>query len=412
MIKVKKYKRVIAFVLLIAVMWSMLLSWAVQADYVADVATGYYQAANRDTLNCKSYAIVEISTGTIVETKNPDVHIEVGNITKLMTMYLALEHMVNAGDNLQTMIPVSVNAQLAARGRATVYLDGYKREKISIEQALTAVSIASAVDAAYVLAEYVSGTESNFVAHMNAKAKEMGMNDSYFADCSGVSVDGQYTTAHDLAVLSYNLLSKHPEITNYTKLTYGKFEHKTTDGSYTEMVSANNLTRHKFFPQSDGLLIGSSKEDGYSMVGTVQKDGSRVATVVLGCLDQNYRAAETRFLLEYGVENFEYRNIEVSGTFVRKVNVKKGEETRIKTETLGEFSTILNVNDFDRIQRKVVINKELVVPVAKGTEVGEIIYSLDGEELGRVTIITSEDMEKAGWFKLLVRAILEFFGFV
>lgn len=405
-------KRFITFITLIAVIWAMMLSWAVHADYEAEIATGYYQSINHDKLNCKSYAIIEISTGTIVESKNADIQIEVGNITKLMTMYLALEHMTAKEDTLQTLIPVSVAAQNAAKGRATVYLDGYKREKITIEQALTAVSIASAVDAAYVLAEYVSGTEKSFVDHMNTKAKEMGMNNSYFGDCSGVSVDGQYTTAHDLAILSYNLLSKYPNVTNYTKLTYGKFEHKTTDGSYTEMISANNLTRHKFYSLSDGLLIGSSREDGYSMVGTVSSGGSRVAAVVLGCEDQNHRAADTRYLLEYGVANFEYRTIEVTGTFVRKVNIKKGEETRINTETLGEFSTILNVADFERIERKVVINKELVAPVAEGVEVGEIVYTLDGEEIGRVKVITSESMEKAPWYKLLVRAILEFFGFV
>ena len=405
-------KRFITFVTLIAVSLSVLTGMIAHADYQADVATGYYQSIKKDELNCDSYAIVEISTGKIVESKNPDLHIEVGNITKIMTMYLALEYMTAKGDNLQTLIPVSVAAQNAARGRATVYLDGYKKEKITIEQALTAISIASAVDAAYVLAEYVSGTENSFVKHMNTKAKEMGMNDTLFGDCSGVTVDGQYTSAHDLAVLSYNLLSKYPEVTNYTKLTYGKFEHKSTDGSYTEMISANNLTRHKFYQQSDGLLIGSSNEDGYSMVGTVSGGGTRVAAVVLGCDDQNYRAAETRYLLEYGVKNFEYRTLDVPGTFVRKVNIKKGEETRINVETAGEFSVILNVKDFERIEKRVIINKDLVAPIEKGKEVGEIVYSLDGEELGRVPVVTSQSMEKASWFKLLVRAILEFFGFV
>lgn len=176
------------------------------------------------------------------------------------------------------------------------------------------------------------------------------------------------------------------------------------------MVSANNLTRGKFYQQSDGLLVGSNSEDGYAMVGTVANESTRSVAVIVGAADENYRAAEIKKLLEYGLSAFEYRQIETKGTFVRKINIKDGKEKKIKTEAASDFSVLLNKEDFDKIVKKVDVNKTIQAPAHKGDVVGEVVYMVGEKELGRIEIVLSEDMEKAGWFTLLIRKILAFFG--
>jgi D-alanyl-D-alanine carboxypeptidase (penicillin-binding protein 5/6) len=176
------------------------------------------------------------------------------------------------------------------------------------------------------------------------------------------------------------------------------------------MVSANNLTRGKFYPESDGLVVGSNSEDGYAMVATVSDGTTRAVAVVVGAKDENFRAAEIKRLLEFGLVGFEYRQIEVAGTFVRKINIKDGENKKIKTEAASDFSVLLNKNDFEKVERKIEITKTIKAPAKKGDVVGEVVYMLEEKELGRANIVLSEDMEKAGWFTLLIRKILAFFG--
>ena len=235
------------------------------------------------------------------------------------------------------------------------------------------------------------------------------MKNTLYTDSTGIAKD-QYTSANDLAVLACDLLNKYPSVTDYTKLTYGLFKHESTQEGDTEMVSSNNLTRGKFYQQSDGLLVGSDAEFGYAMVGTVADESTRSVAVIVGAADENYRAAEIRTLLEYGLTAFEYRQIETKGTFVRKINIKDGKEKKIKTEAAADFSVLLNKDDFDKIEKKVEITKTVQAPAKKGETVGEIVYMLEEKELGRVEIVLSEDMEKAGWFTRLIRKILSFFG--
>ena len=379
------------------------------ADFSSTQASKLYKDTTVDNITSKAYALGNANANLVMQNKNGDLQIRVGNVMKLMTLYLTFEAIASGKITLETQFEVSVAAQKASDGRARVFLDGYKHEKITVKQAIEAVCIASANDAAYVLAEGLGGTEQNFVTMMNAKATELGMKNTLYTDSTGISKD-QYTSANDLAILACDLLNKYPSVTDYTKLTYGVFKHESTKEGDTEMVSANNLTRGKFYQQSDGLLVGSNSEDGYAMVGTVANESTRSVAVIVGAADENYRAAEIKKLLEYGLSAFEYRQIETKGTFVRKINIKDGKEKKIKTEAASDFSVLLNKEDFDKIVKKVDVNKTIQAPAHKGDVVGEVVYMVGEKELGRIEIVLSEDMEKAGWFTLLIRKILAFFG--
>lgn len=403
-------KKSLCILLIVAILNTFVLSSAVYADFSKTQATEIYKATKIEGLTSKAYAIGNAEANQVVQASSTaDDKIRVGNVTKLMTLYLAYEAIENGILTADSQLEVSVAAQEISTGRARVFLDGYKHEIITVKQAIEAVCIASANDAAYVLAEGIGGTEANFVKMMNDKAAELGMTNTTYSDCTGIQTN-QHTTARDLAILGCEILNKHVEITEYTKLTYGKFQHTSTGKGETEMVSSNNLTRGKFYTESDGLIVGSNKEDGYAMVATVSDGKTRSVAVIVGAKDENYRAAEIKKLLEYGLSGFEYRQIETAGTFVRKINIKDGESKKIKTEAAADFSVLLNKNDFDKVERKVEITKTVKAPAQKGQVVGEVIYKIGERELGRVDIVLSEDMEKAGWFTLLIRRILAFFG--
>lgn len=406
----KLFKKIICSLLIISIMNIYVLSSFVMGAYSKTEATNIYNSTKLDELTSKSFAIGNADANKVVQVGG-DVEnkYHVGNITKLMTLYLTYEAIENGKITMESVLTTSVNAQKIADGRTRVFLDGYKREQITVKQAIEAVCIASANDAAYVLAEGIAGSEDDFVAMMNNKAKELGMNNTNYTDCTGIKTD-QYTTAEDLAILGCDIIKKYPSILEYTKLTYGKFQHTSTGLGETEMVSANNLTRGKFYTESDGLMVGSSSVDGYSMVATVSDGKTRSVAVVVGAADENYRAAEIKKLLEYGLVGFEYKKIEISGTFVRKINIKNGKNKKIATEAAEDFYALLNVEDFEKVQRKVEINKKVSAPAKKGEAVGEVIYFVEDEEIGRIDIVLSENMEKANWFTILIRRILAFFG--
>lgn len=234
-----------------------------------------------DGLKAKSYAAVHFDSGAVVlESANSKEHFTIGNMVKLMTLYLTFEAVENGATSLNSSVGISKNAQKISEGRERVYLDAGKGESITVEEAVTAVCVASANDAAYALAEHVSkGSEADFVALMNNKAEELGLENTKYTDSTGIATidNGQYSCAADVAVLSSNLVKNYPDVLKYTTITSGVFKHTSTGQPDTEMLSSNALISSKMYPECDGLLVGYSKADLYAQSATAERDGERVA---------------------------------------------------------------------------------------------------------------------------------------
>lgn len=396
---------------------SMLTAWmllfgavAVSADYGKTAATKIYNETTLEALQSKSCMLLDYQTGTVLFHKNETERYPVGNMVKIMTLLLTFESIAKGETTLETEFAVSKHAQQVSVGRARVFLDGNKREKITVKQAVQAICIASANDAACALAEYLGGSETSFVERMNAKAEELGLKDTKFVDSTGIDAASQYTSAHDMAILSRSLVLSYPEVLEYTAQTYGVFQHTSTGAEDTTMISSNNLTRGQFYPDSDGLLVGFSNSDGYAQAATVEGGGRRVIAVVIGAANENIRAAELKKLMEYGLTKFEQVMVDAAGTFVRRVTVSNGKDKKISVSTAADFSVLLRAEDKENVVREVVVDGELKAPINKGDVVGEVIYKLGEEELGRVEVVADRDMEKANWFILLIRKILSWLG--
>ncbi len=383
--------------------------------YAGVFATGYsqtdansiYSKADVKNLSAKSFSLLDFDSGTIVYEGNGTQKFPVGNMVKLMTLYLAFEAISNGQTSLDAEFLVVQSAQDKSVGRERVFLDAGKKERITVEQAIEAICIASANDAAYALAHYIGKSEEGFVEKMNKKALELGLKNTFFTDSAGLEA-GHYMSANDAAILSYHLIKNYPEVLNYTIKTYGEFDHWSTGQEKTMMVSSNHLI--KFYNGSDGLITGYSKEDGYAGIGTISVDDKRVIAVVIGVETQSHRAAELKKLLEYGLAEFEYRVIDEAGTFVRRVPIKDGVKKQIATATASDFAIVLQKSEFDKITREVTVSRNLKAPIKRGEVVGEVIYKLNDEEIGRVDIVADEDMGRVGWFKRLIRKILAWLG--
>ena len=421
--KLKQKNRIICLALAIITVFTCGISSLDSSAFNKSTANNIASTSVIDALSAKSFAAVHFDTGeVVVESETSKDHFSVGNLIKLMTLYLTFEAIEKGETRLESNVIVSKAAQKASEGRTRVFLDAGKNEVISVEQAITAVCVGSAEDAAYCLAEHVSkGTEADFVKMMNAKARELGMENTNYVDSTGIAIidNGQYTCAHDLAVLSYNLVKNYPDVLNYTTIMSGMFKHTSTGEPDTEMRSSNALISSGMFPECDGLLVGYSKADLYAQAATADIDGERIAAVVIGEETAEKRAGELKFLIEYTSRTFEMSELEPAGTYVRQLSVKDGKKLKVKTATGGEFSFLQNNAESYTIEKKIIIDNEIVAPVEKGQKVGKVVFqkvTVDEnkekiyEELGSVDLVADEDIEKAGWFTLLIRKILAWLG--
>ncbi len=381
----------------------------VSAAYSKTEATAIYQRTKIESMQSKGFASVEYQSGQLIVQGGDDTRVVIGGLVKIMTLLLTFDAISEGRISLNTEFDVTKHAQDVSVGKARVFLDAGKHERISVKQAVEAVCISNANDAACALAEFLGGDEAAFVTKMNDTCREMGLANTLFTDSTGLKTD-QYTTAEDFVRIVHRLMHDHPEVLPYMNMTYGVFKHTSTGQPDTEMVSYNPLNRNKFYEDADGSMIGSSTQDGYSICGTVTQNDKRVVSVVLGAPDENVRAAEIRKLLEYSVTEYEFRKLCEKGTFVRKVTVKDGKDKRVKTQTASDLSVLVHISDAKRITTSVKITESLKAPVKAGAKVGYMIYSLDGEELGRVELVTSEKMERANWFVRFVRWFLSLFG--
>lgn len=411
----KKNKIILKFISLVLCMCT------INCCFLATTALGFSNATAKDlyanatveNLNVKAFSVIDFSSGKLImESETGNEHYTVGNLVKLMTLYLTFEGIANKSITLQSDVRVTKNAQSAGTGRESVFLDYGKKEIISVEQAIEAICVANANDAACALAETLAINEIEFVKMMNDKAKALGMKNTLYLDSTGIKTieDGQYSSANDVAILSYNLIKNFPDILTYSVITYGYFEHKSTGQPKTEMISSNDLIRKKFMESCDGLLTGYSKADGYAQCATAEINGKREVAVIIGAPNKSARAASLRFLMEYAAENFAHTLIASGGTFVRKVNIKDGKNLKIKTALSADLYVTINVNDVENVKSEIVLDGELKAPIKKGVKVGSVVYKLNDVEIGRADLVTAEKGERAGWFTRFIRMILEWLG--
>ncbi len=395
-------KRIICTILLVAFM-SMLPFTAFAFE--SGLANGIYNNNPVEKASYNSYAVINTRERRVLEHKNGDAKQPAGNLVKMMLLYLTYEALENKDLELSAEIRVPEEA-MGIPGN-TVFLDSNRDEIVTVEQVLNAVCINSANDAAYCLAVSLAASEKACVDKMNKKAEEMGLKNTHFTDCTGADKEGQYTTANDMAYLAYELLSKYPQVTDLTSQKFMWFTHST--GKEDTMVSTNN-SFIRYYGKSKGLIATESEPTKYCLAAVSEISDNTVICIVLGAENDNTGLALARSVSEKSITDYKYTQLDVQGTYVRRIAVEDGEETSVKAETSESFGVFVKHDQVDKVEKTVVPKENLTAPVEKGAVVGYVVYSVDGNELGRSDIVAAEAVEEAGFFTTIIRWFLSLFG--
>lgn len=350
-------------------------------------------------LSSPSAILMEASTGTVLFEKNPDEVRSPASITKIMTLLLIFENLEKGRIHLED--EVSTSAYAKSMGGSQVFLE--EGEIQTVDTLIKCITVASGNDASVAMAEYIAGSESEFVSMMNDKAAALGMNNTHFMDCCGLTSDsGHHTTARDVAIMSRELINKYPQIYQYTKIWMEDITHVTRQGSKPFTLSSTNKLL-KQYQWATGLKTGSTSTAKYCFSATANKNGIDLIAVVMGAPDFKIRFAEAKNLLEYGFAMTKIYVDENKDT-LETVKVAGGKLSEVTLVPEGEFRYLdTSGADFGQIEKTYEYKEGLTAPVNKGEEAGRIRYVLDGKEIGNIAMVTTQDVAKASYLDYLQR---------
>ena len=252
------------------------------------------------------------------------------------------------------------------------------------------------------MSEYIAGSEELFVEQMNRRAKELGMNDTYFKNCHGIDEDGHVTSAYDIALMSRELITKHPKITEYTTIWMDSLR----DGK-SELVNTNKLIRN--YEGATGLKTGSTSTALFNLSATATRDNLSLIAVIMRGETSSIRFSEAQKLLDYGFSNFEYVKFAKKDDIVKKVNIDKGISASIDAILETDSGCLIQKGKSKSISTNIILNDTISAPISKGQILGEIIYSLDGKEISKVNIVAKEDVKKLSIVNMSARVVENWF---
>ncbi len=360
--------------------------------------------SSKPQLLSESYVLMEASTGTVLHEKDMHKVLPPASITKIMTLLLIYEALEEGTITKETIVTTTDHA--ASMGGSQVYLEAGEQQ--TVETLIKCICIASANDACVAMAEHLAGTEEAFVEEMNKKAKELGMNDTHFVNCCGLDVDGHVSTAYDIALMSAELMSRFPDIMTYTTTRIDSMTHTTNKGT-TEFGLTNTNKLLTSYEGITGLKTGSTSKARYCLSATATRNDIDMIAVVLSAPDTKTRFREAATLLNYGFSQCKIYTDDHTDMEPIKVVVEKSMEEEAILVPKENFRYIsVEKEDFNQITEELLVYEKITAPIAQGEELGTIIYSINGKEIGRIALIAENDIDEATYLDY-VKKILSYF---
>lgn len=332
-------------------------------------------------IGAKSVILMEVNTGHVLYESNADEKTPPASITKIMSLLLVMEEIAKGNITLETQVTASEHA--CSMGGSQIWLE--PGETMTVDELLKATVIASANDACVALGELVAGSEEGFVAMMNARAKELGMNSTNFINCTGLDAEGHLTTAHDVAIASAELI-KHELIKTYSTVWMD-----TLRGGQSELVNTNKLVR--FYEGTTGLKTGTTSEAGYCLSATAEREGLELVAVVMSGESSSERFEGAKKLLNYGFANYTFSEIEAELSKT-EVKIKKGVKNKLTVEANEKLKLLLEKTSAKEITQTTEFNENITAPVKEGDTVGFVNFYVGDELVGRIEITAAETVEK------------------
>lgn len=351
---------------------------------------------DNNSLNLESGAaiLIEQSSGQVLYAHNAHEQLRPASVTKVMSILLIMEQLDSGNLSYTDQIPCSENAR--SMGGSQIWLD--TKETLTVDEMLKAICVVSANDCVVAMAEHIAGSEEAFVQMMNDKAKELGMNDTTFKNCHGIDEDGHVTSAYDIALMSRELLSKHPNITKYTTIWMDSLR----DGK-SQLVNTNKLIRT--YKGITGLKTGSTSLALYNLSASATRDNLSLIAVIMKAPSTKVRFAEASKLLDYGFNNFSFKSFGNKNDVIKTVSVNKGIKNSVNAILEDDAGTLIEKGKESQISQEVTISDNISAPIKKGEKIGEVTFSLNGNILSSVNLVASSDVPQITIFSMCKRVI-------
>ena len=349
------------------------------------------QQSSTNSLNLESGAaiLIEQKTGQVLYEHNVHEKLRPASVTKVMSLLLIMEALDSGQIALTDKVPCTEDA--AGMGGSQIWLE--VGEELTVDEMLKAICVVSANDCTVAMADYLCGSQEAFVDKMNARAKELGMNDTTFKNCHGIDEDGHVTSAYDIALMSKELLNNHPTILNYTTIWMD-----TLRNGESELVNTNKLIRN--YKGATGLKTGSTSVALYNLSASATRDDLSLIAVIMKAPTTKIRFSEAQKLLDYGFSNYQYKELASKGAILKEASVTKGVNTSVNLVTESNVGVLLKKGEDKNIEQTVNIEENIVAPISAGQKVGEIIYTLNGKEVGKTNVVAETTVEKKTFFNI------------
>lgn len=378
----KKYIKIISSVLIVITifMFSVVLAtdetayvWSNQSKPItkqanAGLNTTETTAKIQNDLKMESGGaiLIEQHTGQVLYEHNMHEKLRPASVTKVMSILLIMEAVDSGKIALTDKVPCTEDA--AAMGGSQIWLD--VREELTVDEMLKAICVVSANDCTVAMANYLCGSQEAFVAKMNERAKELGMNDTTFKNCHGIDEDGHVTSPYDIALMSRELLNNHPSITKYTTIWMDTLR----DGK-SSLVNTNKLIRN--YKGATGLKTGSTSVALYNLSASATRDNLSLIAVIMKAPTTKIRFAEAQKLLDYGFSNYEYKQLAKKGDVLKSVEVTKGVEENLNLIVKNDVGILLKKGQDKEVEQTVELNENILAPIQEEQKLGEIVFKLE-----------------------------------
>lgn len=345
--------------------------------------------------------LIDADSGKIIYEKDKNKKVAMASLTKMMSQIIILEEIEKGNIKWDDIVVVSKNAQ--DMGGSQIYIE--MGEKISIRDLMKGISMASGNDATVMMAEVISGSEAKFVERMNKKAKELGLKNTKFVNCTGLDEEGHYSTAYDLSVIARELVVNHPSILEFSSL-YEDYLREGTDKKFW-LVNTNKLVH--FYEGADGLKTGHTDNAGYCLAATAKRGDLRLIGIVLGEKDSKIRNSETMSLLDYGFNTVKMNKLLSKDEVVKKISIDKASDSELEVVLCDDLNILENKSSEKINYRFKYHINDINLPLKKGEVIGKVkVYNDKYIKSGDLCI--NKDINKLSFINLYLKNIISTFS--
>lgn len=350
--------------------------------------------------NAVSGYLIEANTGKVLFSKDENKEVSIASMTKMVAQIIILDEIKNGKIKWSDIVTVSKNA--SEMGGSQIYVE--TGEKISVEDLMKGISVASGNDATVAMAEYISGSEDKFVERMNGVVKKLGLKNTHFVNCTGLDEDGHYSSSHDMAIIARELVVNYPEILRFSSIYDDYLREKTSNKFW--LVNTNKLISQ--YDGADGLKTGHTDAAGYCLAATAVRNNIRLIAIVLGEKDSKIRNNETMGLLDYGFNNIKLDTLKEKSKYRKRILIDKATSNYVDVIMDNDLNVVKNISDNLKIKVDVVIDK-FNYPIKKGDVIGKMNAISDGKVISSVNLISNNSINKLTFFDLFINNLKKLF---